>query len=167
MFNNYNIYDKINMILNKDIDKNILYNDEFFNYIKDNYLKKQNNNINVTELRSILVFNNNKHINENSENSENDENNENDENDENNKNNEQYYLVKKLYKKLCLKFHPDKKGDPAIFIKVSEYYENDFLIGMLSICYNHNINIPNLNCVDERKILNEFIFLLNKLNIYK
>lgn len=155
MFNDYNIYDKINIMLNKNINKNKLLDDEFFKYIFDNYITKTTNNINITELKTSLEFNT-KDIKKDTEKQESIE-----------MNIEQYYLVKKLYKKLCLKFHPDKKGDPEIFIKVSEYYENDFLIGLLSICYNYNINIPNLSCVDERKILNEFIFLLNNLNIYK
>jgi len=74
-----------------------------------------------------------------------------------------YYLVKKLYKKLSLIFHPDKGGDNNIFIIIKRYYDYNLLIGLLSICYNNNIKIPKLSDEDERQILNEFIFLFKKL----
>ena len=76
---------------------------------------------------------------------------------------EKYYLVKKLYKKLSLIFHPDKGGDNNIFITIKRYYDYDLLIGLLSICYNNNVKIPKLSIEDERQILNEFIFLFKKL----
>ena len=31
--------------------------------------------------------------------------------------------LKKQYRKACLKHHPDKKGDPKIFIQIQEAYE--------------------------------------------
>jgi len=166
MFNDYNIYDKINIILNKNINKKELLDDDFFNYIFDNYINIENTtNINIHEIKTNLKFNTQNTINITNKTNIKETIEKNQETME--MNIEKYYLVKKLYKKLCLKFHPDKNGNPEIFIKITEYYEYDLLIGLLSICYNYNINIPKLNCVDERKILNEFIFLLNQLHIYK
>ena len=75
---------------------------------------------------------------------------------------EKYYLVKKLYKKLVIKFHPDKGGNENIFIKVKNYYDDNLLIGILSIYYNNNIKLPELTDKDNDKILEEFI----KLYVY-
>ena len=144
---------KINLLLNKfEVDLNIKLNEDIFfqilfdKYIKDKIKYNINNKDNITENKLNNKINNNKyHIDLGGQKKE-----------------EKYYLVKKLYKKLVIKFHPDKGGNENIFIKVKNYYEDNLLIGLLSIYYNNNIKLPELTDKDNDKILEEFI----KLYVY-
>lgn len=61
--------------------------------------------------------------------------------------------IKKIYKKIVLMCHPDKNGDKELFIKCQEYYNNNFLIGILYIGYKIKINFPELN-----KTIIDYIF---------
>lgn len=63
-------------------------------------------------------------------------------------------FLKKIYKKLILKCHPDKNGNEKLFLKCQEYYENKFLIGLLYIGYMTNYKLPTLN----QKIINQILF---------
>jgi hypothetical protein len=156
MINNYNIYEKINMLLNKfDLDLKInIQNDDFFKELFDKFIKNKinlNNKKNINTENICLNINNSENI--------------------INKNNDgnmsttiekKYCLVKLLYKKLVVIFHPDKGGNQEIFIKIKDYYDMDLLIGLLSIYYNNNLVLPELTQKDNDKILNEII----KLYIY-
>lgn len=77
--------------------------------------------------------------------------------------------IKKIYKKIILKCHPDKNGDVNIFIKCQEYYETNFLIGILYIAYKINCPINPLTDIIinqiliEIRIIQEKIFLLKNL----
>jgi hypothetical protein len=52
--------------------------------------------------------------------------------------------IKKCYKLIVLKCHPDKNKDNVTkFLKCHEYYENNFLIGLLYIFYLCKINPPS------------------------
>ena len=54
-------------------------------------------------------------------------------------------FIKKIYKKIILKCHPDKNGDKEIFIKCQKYYEDNFLIGLLYLFYKLEITNKNFN----------------------
>ena len=151
MLDDYNIYEKINLLLYKfEVDINIkLGEDIFFQVLFDKYIKdkiKYNKD-------NITIKNLNNKINNNKDNSD---------VGIQKQENEKYYLVRKLYKRLVIKFHPDKGGDENIFIKVKNYYDDNLLIGLLSIYYNSNIKLPELTDDDNEKILEEFI----KLYVY-
>lgn len=131
--------------------KNNLLNDPFFLYLFTNYIKyipKKTTNILNSDIESPILL---------------------DEDIEVDDVKEKYYLVKKLYKKLCLLFHPDKCGDGdkdgnvEMFIKIRMFYDYNLLIGLLSICNNNNIKLPELSNSDEKQILNEFILLFKRL----
>ena len=157
MINNYNIYEKINMLLNKfDLDLKInIQNDDFFKELFDKFIK---NKINLNNNKKNINMEN---ISLNINNSENIINKNNDGN-MNTIIEKKYCLVKLLYKKLVVIFHPDKGGNQEIFIKIKDYYDMDLLIGLLSIYYNNNLVLPELTQKDNDKILNEII----KLYIY-
>ena len=160
MINNYNIYEKINMLLNKfDLDLKInIQDDDFFKELFDKFIK---NKINLNKT-------NNNFIRENDCTKKNNElNNINKKNDcgmgINQKEKQKYYLVKFLYKKLVIIFHPDKGGNMDIFIKIKDYYDMDLLIGLLNIYYTHNLVLPELTQEDNQKILEELIKLYSYL----
>lgn len=151
MLDDYNIYEKINLLLYKfEVDINIkLGEDIFFQVLFDKYIKDKikYNKDNITIKKLNNKINNNK---------------DNSDVGIQKQENEKYYLVRKLYKRLVIKFHPDKGGDENIFIKVKNYYDDNLLIGLLSIYYNSNIKLPELTDDDNEKILEEFI----KLYVY-
>jgi hypothetical protein len=60
-------------------------------------------------------------------------------------NNEVIDFIKKIYKKIILKCHPDKNGDKEIFIKCQKYYEDKFLIGLLYLFYKLEISTKHFN----------------------
>jgi hypothetical protein len=77
-------------------------------------------------------------------------------------------FIKKLYKKLVLKCHPDKNGNDKIFIKCKEYYETNFLIGLLYICELINSDLlPELNEIILKEIFSEIKIIQEKINIIK
>ena len=47
--------------------------------------------------------------------------------------------ISKLYKKLSLKTHPDKGGDPLLFIKVQNAYKDNDILYLISIAEDYNI----------------------------
>ena len=160
MFNNYNIYEKINILLNKfELDLQInIQNDDFFTELFNNFIK---NKINLNKK-------NNDFIRENHCTKKNNElNNINKKNEcdigISQKEKQKYYLVKLLYKKLVILFHPDKGGNQKIFIKIKDYYDMDLLIGLLNIYYKYNLDLPELTQEDNNKILEEFIKLYSYL----
>jgi len=75
--------------------------------------------------------------------------------------------IKKLYKKLILKCHPDKCGNEKMFIKCKEYYDADFLIGLLYICYLVDFDLPLLNDLIIKKIIYEIRIIQEKIIIIK
>ena len=71
--------------------------------------------------------------------------------------------IKKCYKKIILKSHPDKNGDKNIFIKCQEYYNTTLLIGILYLCYKLNITPPLLNDIIINRILCEIRIIQDKI----
>ena len=49
--------------------------------------------------------------------------------------------LKKIYKKLSIKIHPDKGGDHKDFIQLKRFYEEGNLMGMLGIAANYNVDV--------------------------
>jgi len=49
--------------------------------------------------------------------------------------------LKKIYKKISLKVHPDKDGSQEDFIELKRFYEEDNLMGMLGIAADYDIDI--------------------------
>ena len=79
-----------------------------------------------------------------------------DENIENKLNDNDIILefIKKIYKKIIIKCHPDKGGDKKLFLKCQEYYENKFIIGILYIGYIIKFKLPLL----DEKIIKQILF---------
>ena len=156
----FNLFEKINLLFSfldnkSNLDNKVLLNDDFFNYIlsqnsKSNKSKKNNKK----ENNNILCFkeknNNNLKIDGNSINNEKIV-------------IEKYYLVKKLYRKLAIKFHPDKKGDESTFIRISEFYQKNLLIGLILVSFENNMFSEKLNEEDFNKIFNEINTICNYL----
>ena len=84
--------------------------------------------------------------------------------------------LKKQYRKACLKHHPDKRGDPKLFIKISEAYEylqgieKDAMFRYLRkllyslYYYFHQIHYelnPNL-----QHLLNKEVYYIKEHNLY-
>ena len=72
-------------------------------------------------------------------------------------------FIKKIYKKIIIKCHPDKGGDKSLFIKCQEYYDNKFLIGILYIGYKVNFILPELNNKIIEQILYEIRIIQQKI----
>ena len=49
--------------------------------------------------------------------------------------------LKKIYKKLSIKIHPDKGGNQKDFIELKRFYEEGNLMGMLGIASDYNIDV--------------------------
>ena len=168
MFNNYNIYEKINILLNKfELDLQInIQNDDFFTELFNNFIK---NKINLNKKNNDFIRENDCTKKNNDLNSINKNFGHDigvgvgDGNSISQKEKQKYYLVKLLYKKLVILFHPDKGGNMDIFIKIKDYYDMDLLIGLLNIYYTHNLVLPELTQEDNNKILEEFIKLYTYL----
>ena len=69
-------------------------------------------------------------------------------------------LAQKIYRNLAKKMHPDVSAIPNAeheFKKLSNFYENDDLIGIISLANSHNLKVMNLAAEDieimEKKIL--------------
>ena len=76
--------------------------------------------------------------------------------------------IKKGYKKIVLKCHPDKnkksQDASSIFVRCQEYYDNSLLIGLLYIFYLYNMRPPEpLNTLDPNNINNKTNALLNRI----
>ena len=154
----FNLFEKINLLFSflddkSNFDNKVLLNDDFFKYILS-LNPKPNKNM-EKENSKILCFkdsSNNLKIKSSKINNE--------------RIVEKYHLVKKLYKRLAIKFHPDKKGDETIFIKISEFYQKNLLIGLLLVSFENNMLNEKLNQEDFNKIFYEINgicnFILNK-----
>jgi hypothetical protein len=157
------IYKNINININqKNENKNFLNKMNYENNENENNENEINENNNTCDIQ-----NNNNTCNfssDNSYNNKNNTNNTNNNNDNNKIDNDKDNIedeiddiniyIKKIYKKLVLRCHPDKNGDEKLFIKCQEYYENKFLIGLLYINYKLKIEMPTLN----QKIINQILF---------
>lgn len=83
--------------------------------------------------------------------------------------------VKKLYRKLAPKVHPDKGGDQEEFNDVKEYYEDKDLLGLLGYASKYDIDVDiddNDNELMEescKKLNNKIKFLTNSViwNFYR
>ncbi len=53
-------------------------------------------------------------------------------------------LCKPIFKRLSKTLHPDRGGDNDDFIKTSDYYRNQDIIGLYLISEKYNINIKDL-----------------------
>ena len=175
------IFDNINLSRRDDI-KNSSDNSEESN-VKETYT---NTNIEKDEISSINILNktNDNEININQENINQDNINQDKINQENinqeninqdninqnninqdNKEEDNIILnfIKKIYKKIIIKCHPDKGGDKSLFIKCQEYYDNKFLIGILYIGYKVNFVLPELNNKIIEQILYEIRIIQQKI----
>ena len=186
-----NIFEKIfeimeeyeNLINNKkntkENCKNYFFEKDFFNFIYNNInISQQDINFLNNDINNLCIINNND-INDDINNDINDDINDemnakyNDEindkiNDEiNAKYNENDLIIKnyikKMYKKIVLLCHPDKNGNKELFIKCQEYYNNNFLIGILYIGYKVKINFSVLNKIIIDHIFGEIRIIQEKI----
>jgi len=160
------IFDNINLSRRDDI-KNSSDNPEESN-VKE---RDTNTNIEKDEISSINILNkiNDNEININQDNINQDNINQDNINQDNinqdNKEEDNIILnfIKKIYKKIIIKCHPDKGGDKSLFIKCQEYYDNKFLIGILYIGYKVNFILPELNNKIIEQILYEIRIIQQKI----
>ena len=78
--------------------------------------------------------------------------------------------IKKCYKRIVLKCHPDKNNnleDNKYFIKCQEYYDNSFLIGLLYIFYLYKLVPPLLCDVIINRILCEIRIIQEKILLFQ
>ena len=78
--------------------------------------------------------------------------------------------IKKCYKRIVLKCHPDKNNnleDNKYFIKCQEYYDNSFLIGLLYIFYLYKLDPPLLCDVIINRILCEIRIIQEKILLFQ
>jgi len=76
-------------------------------------------------------------------------------------------FIKKIYKKIILKCHPDKNGDNNLFIKCQEYYEKKFLIGLIYISYIIKYSIPFIDNIIINQILIEIRIIQHNIDLLK
>ena len=78
--------------------------------------------------------------------------------------------IKKCYKRIVLKCHPDKNNnteDNKYFIKCQEYYDNCFLIGLLYIFYLYKLEPPLLCDIIINRILCEIRIIQEKILLFQ
>lgn len=139
------IMDKYENILNnkKEINNNEC-NDNFFKFIfknikiekfennESNEINESNNDYNKILIESQNILNNKLVLFNNKTESKNIFN-------KTEYNNEIKDFIKKIYKRIILKSHPDKNGNKENFIKCQKYYQDNFLIGLLYLFYKIEI----------------------------
>ena len=76
-------------------------------------------------------------------------------------------FIKKIYKKIILKCHPDKNGDNNLFIKCQEYYEKKFIIGLIYISYIIKYSIPFIDNIIINEILIEIRIIQHNIDLLK
>ena len=185
---NYLMIEYEDLINNKRINKKNIYknnsdNFNFYKYLNDNINisinnknKDKNNknieNINKKEIKLKKEYNNDTEIEEN-ENIKNEivdneiEINENIENEKEDNNKTIDNFIKKIYKKLILICHPDKNGDKDLFLKCQNYYENNYLIGIIFVAYKYDLIIPFMNEIIINQILIEIRILKHNIDLLK
>lgn len=74
-------------------------------------------------------------------------------------------LIKKIYKKLAIRCHPDKCNDNGIFVLVSECYEEQVLIGLIHFCIQLNIDLSfiEINNMFVEYLTTEIKYIINKI----
>jgi len=163
------IFDNINLSRRDDI-KNSSDNSEQSNEKETDTNTNTNTNIEIDEISSINM--NQDNMNQNNINDDNmyqdninqDNINQDNINQDNiNQDNIILDFIKKIYKKIIIKCHPDKGGDKSLFIKCQEYYDNKFLIGILYIGYKVNFILPELNNKIIEQILYEIRIIQQKI----
>ena len=176
-----NIFDKIYQIMStydylleklinkKNINKDtsfLFHNDNFFQFIFKNIHVQPKNYQNINKNKNTQYYQiENKNI----------------QKDDINQDNIQQYdvnqdikiFIKKCYKKIALLCHPDKTDNIIFknyFIKCQDYYENNFIIGLLYLFYLIKISPPLLNeniiqkIFIEIRLIQEKIYNLQKSN---
>ena len=73
--------------------------------------------------------------------------------------------IKNLYKKIAIKCHPDKNGEVSLFLKLHDYYDKNFLIGLLYINYKLKLKFPELNEIIINHIFYEIKIIQDKIII--
>jgi len=166
IFKNIHIYK--NNQDNKNNNTNNTDNTDNTNNIYDN-INNVNNNMN----------NNNNNINDTSDNNMSNNSSTDKENENKNVNNIDIPIekdeiiksyIKKCYKRIVLKCHPDKNNNPEdnkYFIKCQEYYDNYFLIGLLYIFYLYKLEPPLLCDVIINRILCEIRIIQEKILLFQ
>ncbi len=152
---NFNYNNKSNINTNKNNSKN-----------NTNINNTQNNSKNNDKLDNKNDNQNNKEDNkQNEEHKNNKQNEEVKEQEEDEDENERIIsdFIKKIYKKIVLKCHPDKGGDKNLFVKCKEYYDNKFIIGILYIGFIIKYELPELNTLIINKILFEIRVIQEKI----
>jgi len=162
-----------NDIVNNKNELSEQFNDGFFKYIFDNInlsrrddIKNSSNNSEESNVKETDTnTNTNIEINEISSINMNQYNMNQDNMNQDNINQDNIILdfIKKIYKKIIIKCHPDKGGDKSLFIKCQEYYDNKFLIGILYIGYKVNFVLPELNNKIIEQILYEIRIIQQKI----
>ena len=80
---------------------------------------------------------------------------------------QQSLLAQKIYRNLAKKMHPDVstlKNSVEEFKNLSNYYENDDLVGLVSISNKHNIVLPDLCDKELLDIENRILQKENQIN---
>ena len=74
-------------------------------------------------------------------------------------------LIKKIYKKLAIRCHPDKCSDSEIFVLVSECYGEEILIGLIHFCMELEIDLSfiEINNMFVEYITTEIRYIINKI----
>jgi hypothetical protein len=174
-----------------DVSNNFMHKeDNFFTFIFKNihiHKNNQDNKINIENTNNIndtnnIIKNTINNINDNTSNNttENTTENMNDNKNYNiNINNNDIPIekdeiiksyIKKCYKRIVLKCHPDKNNNPEdnkYFIKCQEYYNNYFLIGLLYIFYLYKLEPPLLCNIIINRILCEIRIIQEKILLFE
>jgi len=159
-----------------DFSNNFMkHENNFFTFIFKNIHIHKNNQEDNSNTNNINNIDNNININVNTNNNTKNENTNNNLNTNNieisiEKDEIIKSYIKKCYKRIVLKCHPDKNNNPEdnkYFIKCQEYYNNYFLIGLLYIFYIYNLDPPLLCDVIISRILCEIRIIQEKILLFQ